>query len=169
MKTISTIRRENLDALISKAGSLTALAFSAKSSSVYLSQIKHQELDKKTGKPRQMGDNIARRLETASEKPVGWMDQDHGTDHAQIPRENLAVLVQNQPVALVEKAPLATNTLAEFKRICEGLAGYLMMMDDDAREDAAAALHKLALKPERHLRAAEKLNTAFAQTIRKAA
>lgn len=33
--------------------------------------------DSKTGKPRDIGDQLARRLEVALKKPLGWMDQDH--------------------------------------------------------------------------------------------
>ena len=43
-----------------------------------------------------MGDQIARRLEVATEKPVGWMDQDHstdaGSDPIKTPTESEAVL-----------------------------------------------------------------------------
>lgn len=39
-----------------------------------LSQIKNQSAHHKTGKPRAMGDDLARRIESALELPEGWMD-----------------------------------------------------------------------------------------------
>jgi hypothetical protein len=46
-------------------------------SSIYLSQIKNQSPDAKTKKPRQMGDDMARKLEAGCKKPRGWMDNVH--------------------------------------------------------------------------------------------
>lgn len=77
MKTISDIRRENLDALARQLGSVDAVAAASSTSPVYLSQIKNQALDSKTGKPRQMGSALARKLEVGCGKPSGWMDTDH--------------------------------------------------------------------------------------------
>lgn len=77
MKTISDIRRENLDALARQLGSVDAVAAASTTSPVYLSQIKNQALDSKTGKPRQMGSALARKLESGCGKPFGWMDTDH--------------------------------------------------------------------------------------------
>lgn len=74
MKTISEIRLDNLEILIAEKGTLEALATAAGSSSVYLSQIRNGATDQKTGKPRQMGNAIARRLEAACDRPKGWMD-----------------------------------------------------------------------------------------------
>lgn len=39
-----------------------------------LSQIKNQSAHHKTGKPRAMGDELARRIEGALNLPEGWMD-----------------------------------------------------------------------------------------------
>lgn len=77
MKTIGEIRLENLELLIATEGTLDAVAEKANTSSVYLSQIRNAALDQKTGRPRQMGDQMARRLEVANEKPKGWMDTPH--------------------------------------------------------------------------------------------
>lgn len=75
MKTVGTIRRENLERLSHELGSMEQVAIGAGSSPVYLSQIRTQAIDTKTGKPRQMGGAMARRLEKAFRKPDGWMDQ----------------------------------------------------------------------------------------------
>lgn len=77
VKTISEIRHENLLTLIGEMGSADALAEAAGTSPVYLSQVKNKSPDSKTGKPRQIGDPMARRLEAAANKPEGWMDNIH--------------------------------------------------------------------------------------------
>lgn len=78
MKTISQIRRENLELLIEGTISKTARELSERCevSAAYLSQIKGEHKETKTGKPKTMGDDIARRLEAGMGKPEGWMDQD---------------------------------------------------------------------------------------------
>ena len=77
MKTIADIRRRNLDVLAQQHGSVEAVATMAETSPVYLSQIKNQSVDIKTGKRRQMGTVLARKLEAGCGMPVGWMDTDH--------------------------------------------------------------------------------------------
>lgn len=76
---------------------------------------------------------------------------------------------QNQPLAPVEPAQAATKTIATLAQITEALAGYLMHMDDDGRDDAADILRKLAHKPENHARAATMLTAAFHAPKRKSA
>lgn len=78
MKQIAQIRRENLELLIADLGTLDATAEACGSSSVYLSQVRNRAIDNKTGRPREMGAVIARRLEKGCGKPPGWMDHDHG-------------------------------------------------------------------------------------------
>ncbi|GAB2471887.1 S24 family peptidase [Comamonas humi] len=80
MKLVATIRRENLDILASEHGTMERVAEISGASPVYLSQIKNQTLDLKTGKPRQMGNITARRLEKGCKKPEGWMDTEHSPD-----------------------------------------------------------------------------------------
>ena len=64
---------------------------------------------------------------------------------------------------------VATEGIATLEQITEALAGYLMQMDDDARDDAGDALRKLAHKPENHSRTAAMLATAFHSGKRKRA
>lgn len=77
MKTVDEIRLENLMLLIFEKGTQEAVAEAGGTSSVYLSQIKNRTPDKKTGKPRQMGDDMARKLEEGCVKERGWMDNVH--------------------------------------------------------------------------------------------
>jgi hypothetical protein len=83
MKTVGEIRLENLEALVREFGTLDAVATRAESTSVYLSQLRNGTIDQKTGRGRQMGNAIARRLEKACNKPSGWMDAAHIHRHAQ--------------------------------------------------------------------------------------
>jgi hypothetical protein len=78
-------------------------------------------------------------------------------------------LPSNQPLAPVDTAQSAMKTVATLEQITETLAGYLMQMDDDGRDDAGDVLRKLAHKPENHTRAAAMLGTAFHSGKRKAA
>jgi hypothetical protein len=77
MVEISAVRRQNLEALIAEAGTLERVAEAAGSSSVYLSQVRRQAVDRKSGRRREMGTPMARRLEAAYGKPSGWMDTAH--------------------------------------------------------------------------------------------
>lgn len=77
MKLVADIRRENLDRLAAEVGSMDKLAEISGVSPVYLSQIRTQAVDMKTGKPRQMGNQVARKLEVGCTKSAGWMDTDH--------------------------------------------------------------------------------------------
>jgi hypothetical protein len=77
MKTIAEIRLENLELLIAELGTQERVAESGSTSSVYLSQIRNQSPDAKTGKLRQMGDEMARKLESGCRKERGWMDNQH--------------------------------------------------------------------------------------------
>lgn len=77
MKTSEEIRRQNLLLAIARAGNAAKLAALAETAPAYLSQLKKQTPDSKTGTPKGMGDDIARRIEKALGEPVGWMDTPH--------------------------------------------------------------------------------------------
>lgn len=77
MRTIGEIRRENLELLIEEAGTLDAVAEKGETHQVYLSQIRNRASDAKTGRPRELGTVVARRLETKFGKDRGWMDEPH--------------------------------------------------------------------------------------------
>lgn len=77
MKTNDELRRDNLLLAIKRAGSAAKLADAAGTSPAYLSQIKNRTPDSKTGVPKMMGDDMARRIEAAIKVQPGWLDQDH--------------------------------------------------------------------------------------------
>lgn len=93
MKTVSEIRLENLDLLITELGTQEKVAEAGGTSSVYLSQIKNRTPDKKTGKPRQMGDDMARKLEEGCLKERGWMDNIRPNSEAYAPAPKVVALV----------------------------------------------------------------------------
>lgn len=82
MLTAADIRRENLAVLVARFGGTEALVANAATrgvelDAVYLSQIKNRAIDKKSGKPRQMGDPLARKIEEGLAMERGWMDNVH--------------------------------------------------------------------------------------------
>lgn len=88
MKTIAEIRLENLEALIKEFGTQERVAGLADTSPIYLSQVRNRSADSKTGKPRQIGDPIARKLETGCGKELGWMDNTHALQGSRQQRIN---------------------------------------------------------------------------------
>lgn len=77
MKTIGQIRRENLLLLLESHGSLANIneKLDLPRTDATLSQIKNQSTTSR-GKPKMMGETIARRIEAALTLPAGWMDND---------------------------------------------------------------------------------------------
>jgi hypothetical protein len=118
MKPIGETRRINLELLITQTKTLDALALLAGTSPIYLSQLRHRAVDSKTGKPREMGTAMARRLEVACGKEVGWLDQ----ERSQEPFSNTTATVK-WSLSDDEAALLAVYRGHPQKR--EFLRGYL--------------------------------------------
>lgn len=76
MATSKELRIENLRALVKEFRTADAVAQLAATAPMYLSQILNG-VPSSTGKPRGVGDALARKLEAGCAKPVGWMDQSH--------------------------------------------------------------------------------------------
>lgn len=114
MKTIAEIRLENLELLIGEFGTQEKVAELAGTSPVYLSQIRNAAADSKTGKVRQIGDPLARKLEEGCNKEIGWMDNPqipHTYRGGQIAAA-LAVMERMDPEQL-SRAVKILDTLAE--------------------------------------------------------
>ena len=110
------MRRENLELLILEYGTMDALASAADTSSVYLSQVRRQAVDSKTGRPRQLGAQMARRLEAAKPhtKPEGWMDV------ARSPQDIEAIkklIAEQRDKAAREVAPLGVSEEASLYEV----------------------------------------------------
>jgi hypothetical protein len=76
VKTIAETRRARLQMLLDKHGTLAAIndLIELPRTDATLSQIKNQSPHHKTGKPRSMGDDMARRIEEKLDLETGWMD-----------------------------------------------------------------------------------------------
>ena len=80
MKTVDEIRRENLAILIAEAGSQTALSQKTGKAPAQISQWLNASVKSGSGKPRVMGNAMARQMEAVLGKPTGWMDQQNTQD-----------------------------------------------------------------------------------------
>jgi len=77
MKTISETRLDRLNILVKRhSDSLAELndALGLPRTDSTLSQIRTKAPHSRTGKPRSMGDELARKIEAALSLPNGWMD-----------------------------------------------------------------------------------------------
>jgi hypothetical protein len=77
MRTNDEIRRLNMLVAMKRAGNAAKLAERVATSPAYISQIKNRVPDSKSGTPKAMGDELARRIEAAINEPTGWMDAAH--------------------------------------------------------------------------------------------
>lgn len=80
MISIKEIRRNNLQRLIERYDSMKNLNESLGRRDNVLTQIMNQSVNSVTGKPKQMGDKLARDLEEKLNLGFGWMDQDHSNE-----------------------------------------------------------------------------------------
>jgi len=81
--TVDEIRRHRLFELLDELGSLVALArLLGHNGTAQISQWKTAAPDSKTGKPRKISDDSARRIEAVTGKPRGWMDSPPDADFA---------------------------------------------------------------------------------------
>ena len=134
MKTISEIRLENLDVLIKEFGSQDKVAERGGTSSVYLSQVKNKTPDVKTGKRRQMGDDIARKLEDGCGKERGWMDNTHSEPEPDpVPYKYPSHRTQEEPAAINDPGP-ATTFVQKYDIWTLAAIGLFQSLDAGQRE-----------------------------------
>lgn len=116
MRTINQIRHSNLLLLLEDYDSLAALneRLGLPRTDATLSQIKNRSKDSKTGKPRVMGDVLARRIEAAVGKPEGWLDNPQYRSGTREARVALAMqLMERMPDWQVDQAIKILDTIAE--------------------------------------------------------
>lgn len=77
MKDIDAIRRENLRLIEKEVGSPTEAAKLFEMTPSQFTNLRDGAKDSKTGKPRGMRKETARRIEVGAGKPPGWLDIDH--------------------------------------------------------------------------------------------
>ena len=131
MQTIDEIRRENLARLVSELGGNKRLAGLVGVSESQMNQWVNGAKESSTGKPRGMRLASCHRIEDATGKSRGWLDQR-----------------LDASVAAAAAAPAPTLTQA-LETLGIALAAD---MPDDVRQDAADLLAKLAQRhgAERH-------------------
>jgi len=93
-----------------RAGTATALAAKCETSAGYLSQILTR-FRNPSGSIREVGTDLARKLEKGAKKPVGWMDVKHNDID---PAENefrliYAAMDDDQKAAMLEHAKLISR------------------------------------------------------------
>ena len=74
MDSINETRHKNLLALLEEAGNTKKLSDRTGVPAAYISQLKNRSLTA-AGKPRNIGDETARQLESGMGKPPGWLDR----------------------------------------------------------------------------------------------
>jgi hypothetical protein len=137
MTTAADNRRANLEILVKEAGSLDLVAQHAGTSPIYLSQIRARAMDSKTGRPREMGSNLARRLEQAVGKPIGWMDLPHTEPGTPSPQ---------QFISLETALPVVLDAMAKSQARAE-LRQLLPMLVDTNATAYRQRLYELLCEP----------------------
>lgn len=160
MKTIGDIRRANLALLVAefddppKVRGLSKVAELADTSTVYLDQILNRRVDSGTGRPREMGSQMARRLEAGCCKPDGWMDESHAEISAHQPQMSSTVTAAREPhptfAGLTSKSnlpgldvsPIILPLLIDWGAVMQAQdlpARFTLRMPDDALSPSLAA------------------------------
>jgi phage repressor protein C with HTH and peptisase S24 domain len=146
MKTNDETRRLNLllaipmSADAKGAGTQAKLAGRIGTAPAYLSQIKNKTPDSKSGTPKAMGDDMARRIEEALNLPTGWMDTEHCAEWASTGLTDVAadgvgkersieevrrLLPGAMPVRVVDNDDPALTHIPKVKlRLSAGIAGF---------------------------------------------
>jgi hypothetical protein len=129
MKTAEELRRENLEALIEQFGSLRALAEAAETNPAYISQVRNALKESSTGKPKEIGTALARRLERAAGKERGWMDHERSTEEPMVAEEgaayfslacDLAALLPEDAAAFIEQIRAAAEKVRRIRALGQG-------------------------------------------------
>lgn len=130
MITIETIHRENLQALALEFGGVAAVAAKIGCSASQYSQWMNGSENSGTGKPRGMRPSSARRIELATGKPVGWMDQPHPVSTEQPPfDENVSpAIAGSRPIPVI--SAVQAGALKEMENPYEPGDGFAIEYTD---------------------------------------
>lgn len=140
MKTIEEIRRIRLQMLVDEAGSqaaLNRLTGRGDRDSTY-SQILRQSKSSSTEKRKVMGSDMARMLEKALGKPVGWMDNDPVMD--QVPNWPFDEIDEAKVRALSHADLIRLETMIVLKALDLGLNVRKTASDARAGGKSASSL-----------------------------
>lgn len=128
---IKQIRLRNLRSLIAESGTIANLARMSETAPAYLSQILNS-LPTSTGKPRSVGDKLARKLEQALHKSYGWMDKDHdNSDDAELSSiQQVPLLDMEQALKHLTRPQLQNSEMIPIPIITSDLAFAIRVWDD---------------------------------------
>ncbi len=171
MKPVAETRLDNLELLVKELGTLEKVAEAGGTSSVYLSQLRNRTPDAKTGKLREMGNAMARRLEAGCQKASGWMDQEQHISAPHTARESeptCAVEITDSEWALLENLRMAPQ--AEKERLKAEAAAVSEVFREMRREilaDLGVVGEANAESVARALKPAPRHENAPAENVRK--
>lgn len=139
MRTVGEIRLQNLELLIQEAGGAEGLAARVDSSPVYISQVRNRAMDHKTKKPRELGTQMARRLEVAFARPRGWMDVSHGQELSAAPAAQLFVVGEapHPPYGMLARQSQSQGQTSSVEDVNE-------LSQDTTKGDALASSKSIA-------------------------
>lgn len=124
MKQIEDIRSENLAELAKEFGGIVGLAAKLERSEAQISQwINRSKLP--SGKKRSMRSETARWIESVTNCPPGWLDQD---------RFRAATASEPTPMPYVHPNPLVRQVIALMEQTDEAGRGIILMAASQALE-----------------------------------
>jgi hypothetical protein len=83
VRDIDQVRRDNMRLIEQECGGPTEAARKLEMSPAQYANLRNGAKDSKTGKPRGMRKETARRIEEQAGKPAGWLDEDHSNSAAE--------------------------------------------------------------------------------------
>lgn len=147
MTTSKELRLENLRALVLEFKTADAVAQRAATAPMYLSQIL-TGAKSSTGKPRGIGDALARRLEQGCGKEVGWLDKPHDKEVANASGQP-AVLTRHPEDPLPDDVVLVPESRIEFSAGPGSQVIFELAEDDEPANYRLSWFHKERINPER--------------------
>ncbi len=116
MKTVEETRHANLLAILAdlakehgERGAIQKLAEKVPCSHSQLSQLKTKAKHSKTGKPRNIGPSMARKIETAAKKDRGWLDVPHDSEDLEAKVTRLVGAALDAKLGVASEKPQAAN------------------------------------------------------------
>lgn len=140
MRTIDEVRVARLELLIAEHGSLQAVAERMGKSHSQMSQLRTMASHSTTGKPRVIGNDLAREFEEKFSKPRGWMDNDPSFDLPESNTPAVDLLDSAQTKVLQDLSDLLPEDAEQFRTAISDLA-------DKMRRHRAVVLKREGLQP----------------------
>jgi hypothetical protein len=149
VQTVDETRRQRLELLIKKFGTIAALnaELDMDRTDATFSQIRNQAVHSKSGKPRVMGDDLARKIEEKLGLERGWMDTPPGSELYTGERieqlhgvaEQLQPYQVDQWIAIGRTLAQSPGPQQELELVRENSSGSLGKSADTARAETAGA------------------------------